>query len=256
MNGRRVLERLVPVKNVERRRQLVLAARAVRRLRRRTFEAAGSARFSRPEISGLLQHLDFDGGFFVEAGANDGHRQSNTYYLERFRGWSGVLIEPIPELYERCLRERPRSRCFNCALVDAPGADPITLRYDDLGSHVLEAHESNAEASTTCWGWAPAYDVTVPSRTLSEVLDEARPARVDFLSLDVEGYEEVVLTGLDLDVYRPTYILIEAFDPTERMRRLEPIFDGRYELLARPTEKDLLFSRRVSPACAPRHRRS
>jgi hypothetical protein len=76
---------------------------------------------------------------------------------------------------------------------------------------------------------------------------------VDFLSLDVEGYEEVVLAGLDLDVRAPRFILIEAFHPEERLRRLYPLFAGRYELLARPTEKDLLFRRRVSPASARRH---
>ena len=58
-----------------------------------------------------------DRGYFVEAGANDGHLQSNTYYFERFKGWTGVLIEPIPELYNRCVRERPRSRVLNYALV-------------------------------------------------------------------------------------------------------------------------------------------
>ena len=49
------------------------------------------------------------GGFFVEAGANDGYRQSNTYLLERARGWTGILVEAIPDLARRCARERPRS---------------------------------------------------------------------------------------------------------------------------------------------------
>ena len=38
------------------------------------------------------------GGVYVEAGANDGIRQSNTYFLAKRRKWTGVLIEPIPRL--------------------------------------------------------------------------------------------------------------------------------------------------------------
>ena len=41
----------------------------------------------------LSKHLDFDKGVFVEAAANDGIRQSNTYYLEACRGWTGILVE-------------------------------------------------------------------------------------------------------------------------------------------------------------------
>jgi hypothetical protein len=42
----------------------------------------------------LERYLDFDGGTFVEAGANDGVAQSNTLYFEWRRGWRGLLIEP------------------------------------------------------------------------------------------------------------------------------------------------------------------
>ena len=52
-------------------------------------------------------------GVFVEAGANDGIAQSNTYYLERYLGWRGLLIEPIPELFRRCVVNRPR--CHVCS---------------------------------------------------------------------------------------------------------------------------------------------
>src|SRR5438067_1783042 len=40
---------------------------------------------------------------FVEAGAHDGYTESNTYYLARFRGWSGVPVQAIPELYRQCV---------------------------------------------------------------------------------------------------------------------------------------------------------
>lgn len=60
----------------------------------------------RPSINNLdrklAKYLDFREGFFIEAGANDGYAQSNTYFLEKKRGWHGLLIEGIPELYKTC----------------------------------------------------------------------------------------------------------------------------------------------------------
>ncbi|MGI6100339.1 MAG: hypothetical protein ACOYD3_11385 [Kiritimatiellia bacterium] len=89
--------------------------------RRRIFEAFGSDRYSRAGLDSLdlklQKYLDFDNGFFIEAGANDGFTQSNTYWLERFRGWRGILVEPIPSLYEICRKERSRSTVYNYALV-------------------------------------------------------------------------------------------------------------------------------------------
>lgn len=244
MGGRRALEWLPIFRRLDRRRQAIQVVRATRRTRRRAFEAVGLARHSRPEIDGLERYLDFDGGYFVEAGANDGFRQSNTYFLERFRGWRGLLIEPVPELHDRCVRERPRSVCLNCALVEPQSAGrTIVMRFGDLLSHVSAPDEAPPEADPANWGWSRAYDVVVPTKTLSQVIDEAQPPRWDFLSLDLEGYEEKALAGLDLDRHRPTYMLIEAMEADERLPRLERIFAGRYELVERLASRDLLFRR-------------
>ena len=54
----------------------------------------------------LEQYVDFDNGFFIEAGANDGIKQSNTLYFEKYRNWRGLLIEPIPELAMKCRKNR------------------------------------------------------------------------------------------------------------------------------------------------------
>ena len=37
-------------------------------------------------------------GFFIEAGAADGEWFSNTLYFERHHGWTGLLVEPNPDL--------------------------------------------------------------------------------------------------------------------------------------------------------------
>ncbi len=244
MHRREALERLPILSSVEGRQRAIRTVRAIRRIRRCGFEAFGSARHSRPEVEGLAKYLDFEDGSFVEAGANDGFRQSNTYFLERFHGWRGVLVEPIPELYEQCVRQRPRARCFNCALVEPEAADAtVVMRFGDLMSHRLSPDDGSADADCANWGWSRAYDVTVPTKTLSQVLDEAAAPRWDFLSLDLEGHEEQALAGLDFDRHRPTYILIEAEPSAAALPRLERMFDGRYGVVEQLGSRDILFRR-------------
>src|SRR5690606_9659270 len=63
----------------------------------------------------LLSVLPSGPGFFVELGASDGIRQSNTYWLERERGWSGRLIEPALNRYFEVKRNRSAANSFACA---------------------------------------------------------------------------------------------------------------------------------------------
>jgi FkbM family methyltransferase len=212
--------------------------------RAKLFEALGSERYSRPALFGmdarLAEVMPWRDGTFVEAGAHDGFTQSNSYYLERFRGWSGLLIEPIPELHALCERRRPRSRVVHSALV-APERDgaPVEIHFGDLMSTVA-AGPSHAAGGLALTG-RTAYSVAVPGRTLSPLIDDAGLPRIDLLVLDLEGAELDALAGLDFERHAPRHLLIETLEREQQQPRLEAVLGERYELAEQLSDYDLLY---------------
>jgi FkbM family methyltransferase len=211
--------------------------------RRGIAEAVGSKRYSRPALFGMDRRLEAllprQGGTFLEAGAHDGYTQSNTYFLERHRGWSGVLVEPVPELRAKCERRRPHSQVFGCALVGPDHSDPdVTIHFGDLMSTVgASAHAAGGLAVTG----RRAYSVAVPARTLSAVLDEVAIGALDLMILDLEGHEPEALRGLDLDRHAPRYLMLETLDRGAQQSTFDAALAPRYEFAEALSDYDLLY---------------
>lgn len=194
----------------------------------------------------LEKYLDFDNGVFVEAGANNGLRQSNSLYFEMRRGWRGVLVEAVPALYEECRRNRPRAQAVWAAL-GSPAQVPGTaaIRFAGLMSVVKGGmgsdEEEDAHVAAGCEVQKiEAYETSAPYSTLSHILDRCGLNEVDFLSLDVEGFEAQALEGLDLDRHRPRFILVEA-----RYREaVDKQLLGHYEVVDVLSHHDVLYRRR------------
>ena len=69
-----------------------------------------SGKFARNKIDETLESLmPYQNGFFVELGAHDGALASNSYYFELKKNWRGVLVEPCPNLYLKCLKRRGKN---------------------------------------------------------------------------------------------------------------------------------------------------
>jgi FkbM family methyltransferase len=213
--------------------------------RRGVAERLGSLRYSRPALFGmdrrLAELMPWRGGTFLEAGGHDGYTQSNTYFLERHRGWSGVLVEPMPELRAKCERRRPNARVFGCALVGPDQAESsVTMHFGDLMSTAGASDHANGGLAVT---GRSAYSVSVPARTLSSILEEASIEQLDVMVLDIEGHELEALRGLDLDRLAPRYLLLESLSPEQGRAQFDRLLGGRYELQEMASVHDLLYRR-------------
>jgi len=151
----------------------------------------------------ILKYLDYDGGIYIESGANDGVTQSNTYYLEKNKGWSGILIEPSESSFELCKQNRGENNIFlNCALVSNDyDSDFIEGDFDgNLMSSVNGNRRNNV-----------GIKIKTKAKKLSDILNENSLKKIDFFSLDVEGYEYEVLKGIDFNSHEFKFLLIEIY---------------------------------------------
>lgn len=218
----------------------------LRTMRRKVWEAVGSDRHSIPcakeILNGLHKYLPSQ-GFFIEAGALDGFFESNTYYLERFQSWTGILIEPLPDMHARLKVNRPGARTFHCALV---GSD---YKYNSV--RIMSAHAISRVVLNRAEPGKLAPVIEVPARTLSSIIDEVKPPVIDLLSLDVEGLELEVLRGLNLSMHRPRYILLECLT-NDAKTSIDEYLRGKYECVDQFTYRDFLYApcRRGEQVCA------
>lgn len=154
-------------------------------------------------------------GFFVEVGANDPKKDSQSFHLEE-AGWSGILVEPVPELAEELRRVR-KAKVFEVACSSPDRAGTI------MTLHVAGPF-SSFDPNLAVTGMRADHTVAVKVDTLDHVLAEGGAKRpIDLISVDVEGHELEVLCGFDFARWRPRLILLEdhvsSLDKHRFMRR-------------------------------------
>lgn len=148
---------------------------------------------------------DVKKGFYIDVGANHAELHSVTK-LFYDKGWSGMNIEPNPVLHKELVNKRRRDINLNIGVSDHKG----DLKFRNYPHHdglstfsemIMKLHEKEG---------LPFEDQVVPVTTLAMIFRQNKIKKIDFMKIDVEGYEIEVINGNNWEKYRPKVIVVEA----------------------------------------------
>lgn len=161
-------------------------------------------------------------GYFVDLAAHDPVRHSNTYVLEQRFGWKGICIEPNNDRYKDLLEKRS-SICINDIISSESTEVEYVFRKNapdivsGTGLNHIKGFSNHPGTKKTTQaekerGISPDWGSEIrKARTLESVLDSCRsPAVIDYLSLDVEGYEYEIMKNFKFDQYIFRCITVEG----------------------------------------------
>ncbi|KRR14228.1 FkbM family methyltransferase [Bradyrhizobium valentinum] len=153
-----------------------------------------------------------DNGFYVDVGAADPVNLSVTKWFYDL-GWSGLNIEPNTQLFDRLAADRPRDINLDCGV----GATASDARFLELDVGELSSFDPRVQQNADSRGTTGAMRVVTVVPLTDLLAQHCEGRRIDFLKIDVEGWELEVLKGLDLRRFRPVVILAEATVPQSRV---------------------------------------
>ena len=152
-------------------------------------------------------------GYFVDLASNEWRGLSNTLALERYYNWTGICIEPLPGYLQGILEQR------RCSLVTNPVSSVVG---NVVSFHRQEAFSGIVSSMTNNHKKDASRDLHLTTVALTSILEHLHaPLVIDYLSLDVEGAELLVLEGLNFDKY--TFLVMSVERPSAKV----------YSLLAR-----------------------
>jgi FkbM family methyltransferase len=173
-------------------------------------------------------------GFYVDVGANHPSKLSNTFKLYK-SGMRGIAIEPNPRMCRVYEKFRPQDVCLCMGLGSSDDLQCLKVsKYHGLSSFSSDGFLDTSGTQSSRY---------IPITTLNRVLDSvclADRSQFALLSIDCEGWDEIVLQGNNWTKHRPLYIIAEFLSPESRSRMTAYLQDQGYALY-KITGCNLLF---------------
>lgn len=170
----------------------------------------------------LHETKNMRGGVFVEFGAADGKGGSNSHLLEAHYGWRGILVEPARSWHADLAKNRQCIVDHRC-VTDRTG-DQVLFR--DCTERPLSTIDSYRHADRYGGQRVASARYEVNTVSLNDLLDQHGLEQIDYLSIDTEGSELMILSAFDFERFRPQVITVEhAYEPQRRA--------GLFDLLTR-----------------------
>lgn len=140
-------------------------------------------------------------GTFLDIGANDGVTLSNVRALAEL-GWGGVLVEPSKTSYNKAVenyKDFSIVEIYNVAISDKTGEMEFFESGEHLGTGDHSLLSSLSESETKRWQKETFTKTTVDSYSWPDFLNLSSKKKFDFISIDAEGFDLIILAQMDLD---------------------------------------------------------
>jgi len=149
-------------------------------------------------------------GYFVEFGATDGIKLSNTHLLEKHFNWNGILAEPSKEYWQDLNVNRSAALDSRCDWNES-GLELEFYSNKELSSLEIVSNRDDHRLERA----KNAVKYRVCTVSLIDLLGQhAAPSQIDFLSIDTEGSEFEILEGFDFSKYTFNVVSVEHnFNP-------------------------------------------
>ena len=150
------------------------------------------------------------GGVFVDLGCYDGVTYSNTWYMERVLNWTGVCVEPNPEVYPRIASQAGRHSGVQLAVSDHRGVAPFVAAYmrSSLNASAVDYDFLASQGVSTA---SVNVELTTPAALLAAHLPRRVP--IDYVNIDVEQLEVPILRVWPWEAHCVTLFNIENEPP-------------------------------------------
>lgn len=180
------------------------------------------SQFGEDLVVSSLPGFDKIDGYYVDIGAFHPIRLSNTYFFHR-KGWKGINVEPNPKQFPLFEKARKADINLNLAISASPGT--LNFICEDQFSRISSTDSTDNNPTTT----------KVRTETLSRILDDHLPPnqQIDFLSVDCEGHDLVVIESNDWTRYRPKVILVEEHGALEESEVYQFLIAQSYSFYVR-----------------------
>lgn len=145
-------------------------------------------------------------GYFVEFGATNGIDSSNSYMLEKFYNWNGILAEP-GRIWHENLRENRRCKIDHRCVWSQTGQD---LEFNQVNEPELSTINAYSGADRYRQYREAGLKYYVKTISLNDLLrTHDAPPEIDYMSIDTEGSEYQILSAFDFEKYHIKIITCE-----------------------------------------------
>jgi len=175
-------------------------------------------------------------GYFVDTGAFDGVKYSNTYYMEKELGWKAIVVEPVLEAFEKLKQNRQCIKVHGCIANYCGEASFLECKgYTKMLSGMVDKydqkHLDRIDAEIKVHGGSKRV-VKVPCLTFEKLLEEHNVGQIDYLNIDTEGSELEILESIDFNNIDIKVITVENNYKSLKFKKLLNRFGFQFVAIA------------------------